>query len=129
MALVRELEDHGCDLKASILCKYTKQEVQRCNACEYKSMTDEERKQIVIDHYLNEGLLDAYPIEVGNEEGDCALCRKKARKATTQTYAKITNKCMDVRKDLAGSGEKINGGEIAIEHASRISARPNGCAL
>ena len=115
MALVRELEDHGCDLKASILCKYTKQEVQRCNACEYKSMTDEERKQIVIDHYLNEGLLDAYPIEVGNEEGDCALCRKKARKATTQTYAKITNKCMDVRKDLAGSGEKINGGEIAIE--------------
>ena len=50
MALVRELEDHGCDLKASILCKYTKQEVQRCNACEYKSMTDEERKQIVIDH-------------------------------------------------------------------------------
>ena len=48
MALVRELEDHGCDLKASILCKYTKQEVQRCNACEYKSMTDEERKQIVI---------------------------------------------------------------------------------
>ena len=28
MALVRELEDHGCDLKASILCKYTKQEVQ-----------------------------------------------------------------------------------------------------
>lgn len=28
MALVRELEDHGCDLKASILCKYTKQEVR-----------------------------------------------------------------------------------------------------
>ena len=115
MALVRELEDHGCELKASIICKYTKQEVQRCNACEYKTMTEEERKQIVIDHYLNEGLLDAYPIEVGNEEGDCALCRKNARKATTQTYAKITNKCMDVRKDLAGSGEKINGGEIAIE--------------
>ena len=40
MALVRELEDHGCDLKASILCKYTKQAVQRGHACEYKSMTD-----------------------------------------------------------------------------------------
>ena len=78
MALVRELEDHGCDLKASILCKYTKQEVQRCNACEYKSMTDEERKQIVIDHYLNEGLLDAYPIEVRKGIVPCAA-RKRAR--------------------------------------------------
>ena len=80
MALVRELEDHGCDLKASILCKYTKQEVQRCNACEYKSMTDEERKQIVIDHYLNEGLLDAYPIEVGNEgRGLCLVPQESAQ--------------------------------------------------
>lgn len=115
MALVRELEDHGCDLKASVLCKYTKQEVQRCNACEYKKMTDEQRKQLVIDHYLAEGLLETYPVEAGNEEGDCALCRKAARKATATTYAKIANKCMDVRKDLAGSGDKINGGEIPVE--------------
>ena len=42
MALVRELEDHGCDLKASILCKYTKQEVQRCNACEYSIRQNKE---------------------------------------------------------------------------------------
>ena len=115
MALVRELEDHGCDLKASIICKYTKQEVQRCNACEYKSLTDEQRKQVVIDYYLEQGLLDEYPIDLKNEEGTCALCRKNANKATTQTYAKITNKCMDVRKDLVDSGEKINGGEIGIE--------------
>ncbi|MFR4008507.1 MAG: hypothetical protein ACLT0Y_03890 [Christensenellales bacterium] len=87
MALVRELEDHGCDLKASVICKYTKQEVQRCNACEYKSLTDEQRKQVVIDYYLEQGLLDEYPIDLKNEEGTCALCRKNANKAATQTYA------------------------------------------
>ena len=132
MALVRELEDHGCDLKASVICKYTKQEVQRCNACEYKSLTDEQRKQVVIDYYLEQGLLDEYPIDLKNEEGTCALCRKNANKATTQTYAKITNKCMDVRKDLT-AGRKSTAGKLPLKfrparHAKKTCARQNGFA-
>ncbi len=113
MALVQELESNGCELKASPLCKYIKREVQRCQACEFKAMSKEERKQQVVEYYQSLDLLKEYPIPV-SEQGKCALCRKDSREATTQTYAKITNKIMDVKKDLAGSGEKINGGEIEL---------------
>lgn len=116
MALVRELEDNGCSLRASVVCKYIRGEVQRCVACEYKNYTDEQRTEVVINHYLDEHLMEAYPFETQPAPGKCGLCAKKTpNDATTTAYAKITNKCMDVKRDMVGSGDRINGGEIDVE--------------
>ena len=116
MALVRELEENGCSLRASVVCKYIKGEVQRCVACEYKNYTDEQRTEVVINHYLDEHLMEAYPFETQPEAGKCGLCAKqKSNAATTTAYAKITNRCMDVKRDMVGSGDRINGGEIDVE--------------
>lgn len=115
MALIRELQDHGCALRGSKICKYIKGDVTRCAACEYKPMTDEQIEQVVADFYMSENLLDGYPI-VTSEEGQCGLCRGANKNpATTKAYAKITNKALDVKRDLAGTGGRINGGEIDIE--------------
>jgi hypothetical protein len=115
MALVRELEDHGCTLRGSVVCRYIKGDVTRCVACEYKTATDEVRTQAAADHYIAEGLLEGYPIVVAEDASVCALCRGVKNPATTRAYAKITNKAMDVKRDLAGSGGSINGGELDIE--------------
>lgn len=116
MALVRELQDHGCSLRGSVICKFIKGDVTRCAACEYKKMTDEQRTQVAVDYYIAEELLECYPITVAADDTICELCRGgKKNPATTKAYAKITNKALDVKRDLAGSGGRINGGEIDIE--------------
>ncbi len=115
MALIRELEDHGCSLRGSVVCKYIKGDVTRCAACEYKKATDEQRMQVAIDYYIGEDLLECYPIAITDDEATCALCRGQKNPATTKAYAKITNKALDVKRDVAGSGGRINGGEIDVE--------------
>lgn len=116
MALIRELQDHGCSLRGSVICKYIKGDVTRCAACEYKKMTDEQIMQVAADYYIDEDLMDCYPINIAEDERVCALCRGKQKNAaTTKAYAKITNKALDVRRDMVGSGGRINGGEIDVE--------------
>jgi len=115
MALIRELQDHGCALRGSKICKYIKGDVTRCAACEYKAMGEEEIMQVASDFYISEGLMEGYPI-VTSDEDKCGLCRgANKNKATAKAYAKITNKVLDVKRDLAGTGGRINGGEIDIE--------------
>ena len=113
MALVPELQDHGCSLRGSVICKYIKGEVVRCADCEYKKLTDNGRMHVAIDFYKAENVLDDYPL-VDPDGEDCALCKSAKNKATTKAYSKITNKKLDVKRDLAGSGGSINGGEIDI---------------
>ncbi len=114
MALVPELQDHGCSLRGNVICKYITGEVVRCADCEYKKLTDNGRMNVAIDFYKKENVLDDYPI-VSPEGEQCELCRGAVKnKATTKAYAKITNKKLDVKRDLAGSGGAINGGELDI---------------
>ncbi len=114
MALVPELQDHGCSLRGNVICKYVKGEVVRCADCEYKKLTDNGRMHVAVDYYKAENVLDNYPL-VDPEGEDCALCRRSVKnKATTKAYSKITNKKLDVRRDVVGSGGSINGGEIDI---------------
>jgi hypothetical protein len=116
MALIRELEDNGCSLRGSAVCKLIKSDVTRCVACEYQKASDQTRTQVAVKHYLDEGTLVSHPVVITEDPSVCALCRGESKNpATTKAYAKITNKSMDVKRDLAGSGGTINGGEIDIE--------------
>ncbi|MBQ6692581.1 MAG: hypothetical protein IJN00_04525, partial [Clostridia bacterium] len=68
------------------------------------------------DYYVREGLMEEYPIRVMEDEHVCALCKGATpNSATGVAYAKIANQAMDVKRDLAGTGGRINGGVIEVK--------------
>ena len=113
--LDRMLEQYGCAFKGSPICRYVRGEVRHCNECEIGSLKRKERVQMAVEYYQEQGVLNEYPVHIG-EEGTCALCRGEQRnEATTKAYAKIANHCLDGKRVTTGVGNLVNGGEIDIE--------------